>query len=171
MKYIASENEESQIRSYSQVRLFPQESKHVSRKKQMEYPKANPESRQVWSSGKTLLDLPWSNGNDQWPMAIFGHAQHTMVLHLCRAKCSLIQVFVTCGSSFRCLYGFTYAKIPTLPVIWEKTCFVSSTFVPIRKIKENASSEKHRKRHAVFTHFTCTFFGFDNFTLVANLLA
>ena len=140
-------------------------------KKQMEYQKASPEPRQVWSSGKTLLDLPWSNGNDQWPMAIFGHAQHAMVLHLCRAKCSLIQVFVTCGSSYRCLYRFTYAKIPTLPVIWEKTCFVSSTFVPIRKIIENASSEKHRKRHAVFTHFTCTFFGFDNFTLVANLLA
>ena len=58
MKYIASENKESQIGFYSQVRLFPQESKHVSRKKQMEYQKASPESRQVWSSGKTLLDLP-----------------------------------------------------------------------------------------------------------------
>ena len=33
MKCIASENEESQVKSYSQVRLFPQESKNVSQKK------------------------------------------------------------------------------------------------------------------------------------------
>lgn len=39
MKYIASENEESQIGFYSQVRLFPQESKHVSRKKTNGIPK------------------------------------------------------------------------------------------------------------------------------------
>ena len=137
MKYIASETEESQNRILFTSKVIPARKQTCfQKKKQMEYQKASPESRQVWSSGKTLLDLPWSNGNDQWPMAIFGHAQHAMVLHLCRAKCSLIQVFVTCGSSFRCLYGFTYAKIRTLPVIWEKTCFVSSTFVPIRKIIE-----------------------------------
>ena len=96
MKYIASETEESQNGILFTSKVIPARKQTCFQKKQMEYPKANPESRQVWSSGKTLLDLPWSNGNDQWPMAIFGHAQHTMVLHLCRAKCSLIQVFITC---------------------------------------------------------------------------
>ena len=73
MKYIASENEESQIRFYSQVRLFPQESKTCFQKKTNGIPKGK--SRVETSLefrknivGLTLKQWQWSmtNGNF-WP--------------------------------------------------------------------------------------------------------
>ena len=136
MKYIASENEESQIRFYSQVRLFPQEIKTCFQKKTNGIPKGK--SRVETSLefrknivGLTLKQWQWSmtNGNF-WPCTTCHGAS------LVSSQMFPNTSFCSCGSSFRCLYGFTYAKIPTLPVIWEKTCFVSSAFVPIRKIIE-----------------------------------
>lgn len=98
---------------------------------------------------KTLLDLPWSNGTHHWPMAIFAHTKHTMVLHLCR----LIHVFVAFRSSYRCLYRFTCAKIPNLLVIWEGTCFVSCSFVANQKDHRKMLAQKKTERHM---QFSCT---------------
>ena len=77
MKYIASENEESQIRFYSQVRLFPQESKTCFQKKTNGIPKGK--SRVETSLefrknivGLTLKQWQWSitNGNF-WPCTTY----------------------------------------------------------------------------------------------------
>ena len=110
----------------------------------------------VWSSGKTLLDLPWSNGTHHWPMAIFAHTKRTMVLHLCRTICSLIHVFVAFRSSYRCLYRFTCAKIPNLLAIWEGTCFVSCSFVANQKDHRKMLVQKKKDTcsfHALYMHF------------------
>lgn len=69
MKYIASENEESQIRFYSQVRLFPQESKTCFQKKNKWNTKRQVQSRDksgvqekhCWTYLEAMAMI-----NDQW---------------------------------------------------------------------------------------------------------